>query len=158
MMKTIIFFLVVIFLSGVTYSQDTPDKILSIKVTPGSKQVKPNSESELEIKLSIKKGWHINANKPLDKNLVATNLKIKESPDYTVTSIVYPQPVIMSLSFSEDELALYEGEVVVLVKIKPGKKVKGKLNINGEIQFQPCNDQTCLFPFTKPFTAELKIN
>lgn len=145
-------------LSVLIFPQDTPDKIVNISVEQKSKQIKPGKDSELLVKVKIKKGWHINANKPLDKNLVATTLTINESPDYTVSGIIYPQPIIGYLSFSENELALYEGEAVIQVKIKPGKKVKDKFTLKGQLQFQPCNDQTCLFPFKKDFSTELKVN
>jgi uncharacterized cupredoxin-like copper-binding protein len=156
--RVIYLFLFIAAMSALVYPQDTPDKIVNISAEPKSKQIKPGKEAELLIKVKIKKDWHINANKPRDKNLAATTLTIKDSPDFTVTGIIYPEPVISYLSFSENELALYEGETVIQVKIRPGKKAKDKIVINGQLQFQPCNDQTCLFPFNKAFSAEIKLN
>jgi hypothetical protein len=63
----------------------------------------------------------------------------------------------MNLAFSEDELALYEGEARIKLWIKTDKKFKkDNLKIDGTIQYQPCNDQTCLFPYKKSFSVEVK--
>jgi DsbC/DsbD-like thiol-disulfide interchange protein len=145
-------------LAGTIFAQDTPDKIVDISLSPKGNTLKKGSETELEIQVKIKKGWHINANKPLDKNLVATVLTFKESNDYSVSDITYPQPVIASLSFSENELALYDKEISIKAKVKAAKKAKGKITLEGKLQFQPCNDQTCLFPFNKTFKFDLKVN
>jgi len=157
-MRKIVILLFAALITGAAFAQDTPDKIVNITVTPKSKAVKKGAETELEIKLKIKKSWHINANKPFDKNLVATVVTFKQSNDFSVSGIAYPQPIMAALSFSENELALYDKEVVIKVKIKAGNKAKGKITINGQVQYQPCNDQTCLFPFNKAFTTELTVN
>jgi beta-lactam-binding protein with PASTA domain len=157
-MKKLLVLLFAVLITGAAFAQDTPDKIVNITVTPKSKAVKKGAETELEIKLKIKKSWHINANKPLDKNLVATVVTFKPGSDFTVTGVTYPQPVMANLSFSENELALYDKEIIIKAKIKAGNKAKGKMVINGQVQYQPCNDQTCLFPYNKAFTAELTVN
>ena len=153
--KLIIFF---ILFNGNLFPQDTPDKIVDAKLFSISKIIKIDSVIDLKLLVEIKKGWHINSNKPLDPNLVPTVISLDTS-SFKLIEIKYPQPYIKKLSFSENELSLYENEAVIKMRILIDKNYKLKnLNVNGKIQYQPCNDQTCLFPLTKTFSADLIIN
>ena len=72
--------------------------------------------------------------------------------------IEYPPAEMVKLQFSENELALYKTEATIKAVLTVNKNFKGKkLTINGMLQYQPCNDQTCLFPVSKSFKFELKL-
>lgn len=61
------------------------------------------------------------------------------------------------LAFSETQLALYENEVIIKVQIKVNKRTGNlPLKLEGAIKYQPCNNQTCLFPTSKPFSISLE--
>ena len=113
---------------------------------------------EVELNLFIKDGWHINANKPLDDYLTPTVVSLKDTTNIKVTGVKYPVPLLKKLSFSDVQLALYENEASIKLelKIKKGFK-KSFLKVLGELQYQPCNNQTCLFPVFKPFSIELRL-
>ena len=147
-----------IFLSRNSFPQDTPGNIVDAKLFSINKIIKKDSVIDLKLLVEIKKGWHINSNKPLDPNLVLTVVSLDTS-FFKIIEIKYPQPYIKKLSFSENELSLYENEAVIKIRILIDKNYKLRnLNVNGKIQYQPCNDQTCLFPLTKKFSADLIIN
>ncbi len=155
-----LFTIIILFIlfNGNLFPQDTPDKIVDAKLFPINKIIKKDSVIDLKLLLKIKKGWHINSNKPLDTNLVPTVITL-DSSFFKIIEIKYPQPYIKKLSFSENELSLYENETVIKIRILIDKNYKLKnLNVNGKTQYQPCNDQTCLFPLTKKFSADLIIN
>lgn len=73
----IIIYSLIICNSGYTQSV-SPDKVVDIKV------ITPHTASssgliDAEVILNIKKGWHINANKTSDQNLIPTVVSFKET-------------------------------------------------------------------------------
>ncbi len=146
-----------IFFTGIIFPQSTSDKVVDVKVKV-PKVVSSNKITEAEIILQIKNGWHINANKPLDENLSPTVISFKNNPNIQIKKIIYPEPVITKLQFSQSQMALYEGEASLKIQFMVKKDFKAKaLKVDGEVQYQPCNNQTCLFPTSKNFSISLKI-
>ncbi len=133
-----------------------PKDVVSVKAFVTNDSSKVNGFIYADVNLEIKDGWHINANKPLDDYLTPTTVSIKSSNDIKVVKIKYPAPLLMKLSFSETDLALYEDQATVKIVLKAvnPKKLKGQ-KLKGEIQYQPCDNQTCLFPVTKEFSLNL---
>ncbi|MBX3006469.1 MAG: hypothetical protein KF816_00440 [Melioribacteraceae bacterium] len=111
----------------------------------------------IELKLDIKERWHINSNKPLDEFLTPTFVSIKDSTLFSEVTIEYPAPDILKLEFSETELALFHDITVIKIILSPkGNFNKNNFTIEGEVSYQPCNDQTCLFPTKKNFSVTYK--
>jgi len=103
----------------------------------------------LTLSLNIRPGWHINANKTLDKALIPTQLGIKDKQsNWKLIKVDYPQAKIKTLGFSETELALFEGQVEVKAYVDMEEHKTGdKLNmIPIQLQLQACNDELCLPP------------
>ncbi len=151
-------FILMIFSTSMGYSQNiSPEKVVDIKVKANTVRLKKDGIIEANISLNIMRGWHINADKPLDNNLSPTIVKIKNNPDFKLISIKYPMPILKKLGFSDSDLALFENQATVILELKSLKKIKpGKIKIDGEVDYQPCNDQTCLFPVSKPFSIIVK--
>ena len=152
-------FIPIIFLSISLFGQNIkPVDVVSINHATKVKQTKNGTEIDINFVLSIKDKWHINANKPNDQSLIPTVLKIDSSSVYSVKGITYPPAQMVKLQFSENELALYEQEAVINVILNVEKNFGKKTFIlTGQLQYQPCNDQTCLFPVSKPFKLEVKL-
>ncbi len=151
----LLFFLILF--TGIILPQSSPDKVVDMKVK-SPKVISLNKLTEAEIILQIKNGWHINSNKPLDENLSPTVISIKDNPNIQIKKIIYPEPVITKLQFSQSQMALYEGEAIVKIQFLVKKDFKKSiLKLEGEVQYQPCNNQTCLFPTAKNFSTNLKI-
>ena len=148
-----IFYLIVfsfLFVNKAAISQSmSPDKVVDVNIIVPH----PISSSGLvdaEVILTIKKGWHINANKPLDENLTPTVLNFKESPTVQIQNITYPAPQMKKLSFSDSKLALYQNEVIIKVQFKVNKKASTQpLKLDGILKYQACNNESCLFPVSK---------
>lgn len=152
-------FILVIFICSFVYSQDAKP-IDVVDIAPSSHVIKTSKgyDVTLDIQLSIKKGWHINAHEPLDKYLIATELQLDSTAGYSILSIAYPPSEVVKLQFSDDQLALYMDEAVVKAKLFVPKTYAGKtITVEGRVRYQPCNDQTCLFPVKKPFTATVAL-
>jgi uncharacterized protein YyaL (SSP411 family) len=96
-------------------------------------------ETWIVIELKMRKGWHINAHQPLQKNLIATVVSLDGGQ---LGQVYYPKPEYLRLSFQRATLALYQGTV----------RLRGKLisqnptSVSVKVQFQACDDKSCLPP------------
>jgi uncharacterized protein YyaL (SSP411 family) len=87
------------------------------------------------LQLNIKKGWHINSEKPLQQSLIATTLTSGH-----LKNIHYPPAKTVSLGFSSEKLQVYEGDIVIKYTLKSHQFTLGAL------QIQACSDKVCLPP------------
>jgi len=101
----------------------------------------------LKVNLSIKPGWHINAHKPLQKDLIATTVSVDENAKgWALEPVIYPEPLNKTLAFQQSILALYEGKIMFKSKVKAEKSAAKILPV--KVNLQACNDKHCLAPET----------
>ena len=116
---------------------------------------------ELEVKLTMDKGWHINSRYPLDKDLIATAVSInKESLDkksknqWKIKTIEYPQGDEVKLKLSDSPLSLYQKTITIKLLIESVDQLD-KVNkvqfIPLQINYQTCSDSICLAPEMNTF-------
>ena len=156
-MKTLSLITIIALMLFLNISYLYPQQLSANDIVDISVSVTKKGVLFLDIKLEIKDGWNINANKPLDEYLTPTSIALNDSSLFSASKIEYPLPEIIRLGFSETDLALYQGEVNIKVVLKPRDDLDNKeLKIEGYVLYQPCNDQTCLFPTKKPFSVLFK--
>lgn len=102
---------------------------------------------DINIRLSIAEGWHINAHRPLEEYFVATKLSVEPYPEQAVS---YPTPRIKTLSFNDAPLALYEGSLQITAKVAPSPDSAAPRQAT--LILQACSDETCLQPEEMTFT------
>jgi uncharacterized protein YyaL (SSP411 family) len=108
---------------------------------------KTAQDGVVAISLAMKPGWHINAHKPLDANLIATTITMPEAnTGWSLQSVVYPEPVTKTLQFQKQPLALYENTTSLQAQLKPNAEHHHVILL--QINLQACNDQHCLAPET----------
>lgn len=159
-MKKYILLLTAIIISSSSFSQMIkPSEVVDLALSVSVAKSTDGNEITLTVKLNIKKGWHLNANQPLDENLIPTALKFDDSSNYTVQKITYPPAEIMKIEqLSQDDMALYIDQATITVVLKMNKTFKkDSVIISGKVKYQPCNDQMCLFPAEKPFEVKVKL-
>jgi hypothetical protein len=104
--------------------------------------------------LDIPGGYHVNANKPLGKYAIATVLRIEVPGGVRVSPISYPRANVRSFSFSNEQLAVYEGRAVLRFNVTiPANFDAGVTELRARLKFQSCTSDTC-FP---PETREIKM-
>jgi thiol:disulfide interchange protein DsbD len=120
--------------------------------------VRPGETFKAALVLKVQAGYHINDNAPLDEFLIPTNLAIDENPDFEIVEISYPKGRRARFSYSDAELIVYEGEVVLgaLVKAKDGLAA-GARTLKGALSYQACNNESCLPPKELPFEIVVPI-
>jgi hypothetical protein len=108
------------------------------------------------INIYIKEGWHLNSNKPLDDYLTPTSVKLVDTSEIKIVKIDYPPELIKKLQFSDSELSLYEGMVMIKIILNANETfLKNKKKAEFELEYQSCNNQTCLFPVQKVISINL---
>jgi uncharacterized protein YyaL (SSP411 family) len=97
------------------------------------------------VDISIPSGWHINANKPLQKNLIATSLAIEaDTTGWQIGNIRYPEPITATLGFQSEALSLYQGNIQIGLEVSSNPSPSKILPL--QLGVQACNDQICLPP------------
>jgi thiol:disulfide interchange protein DsbD len=129
-----------------------------VKVSAEPAEITRNQTADVPVKVIIQKGFHVNANPPTFPYLKATELEFPQSPELSVSFIVYPDPVTKSFVFAEKPLAVYEGETTLKVKLKASKSAQvGTQNLSGKLRVQACDDQVCYAPGTLDVSVPLTI-
>ena len=140
---------------GNLYCQDKNNNIIDISSTSVPDTANRNYFTVF-ININIKDGWHLNSNKPLDEYMTPTSIKLKDTSGIKILNIEYPPEMITKLQFSDSELSLYEGMVTIKVTLKADDVfIKDKKKTEFELEYQSCNNQTCLFPVQKVLSVNL---
>jgi len=102
----------------------------------------PEKEREIrwDIYIGLPDSWKINGNEPLDEFLIPTEFLPEESEGIIWEKTFYPDPEMILLEWSDEELLVYQYEVVLKVKAYVGEGVD---EIKGELVYQVCTDKVC---------------
>jgi len=138
-------------------AQDEP-RIVQVKGCLSRDAVRPGETFQAALVLRIQPGYHINDNAPLDEFMIPTTLTIDGGTDFEIVEIAYPKGRRARFSYSEAELVVYEGEVILgaLVKAKSGLAA-GPRVLKGALGYQACNDASCLPPREEPFEIAVAV-
>jgi thiol:disulfide interchange protein DsbD len=99
--------------------------------------------------VTVRKGWHVNSASPSDENLIATSAVFLPPPGLTVAELRYPRGTAKRFAFSDLPLDVYEGTVIIVLKISVAPDLKpGEYTLPVEISYQACNNDVCLPPST----------
>ncbi len=158
--KRIILFASVLLLVGFTQSNFAQifKSVVSIKAYNSLNQVYAGSEFKLAVKADINSGWHINSDKPHEDFLIPSKVTIDSSNGFILSKIVYPEAQEVKLSFSDKPLSVWEGEIYFggIVEV-PKDLAPGKYSLPVELEYQSCNNQTCLAPTTAKDTLQVEV-
>lgn len=115
-------------------------------VNPLKAEVQAGKSAEAQVKLTIKEGYHINANPP-SRYQIATQLTLEQSEGITAGQPKYPASLTRKFSFSDEPLAVYEKEATISVPLSAqAAAAKGERSIPARLRFQACDDQVCYPP------------
>jgi thiol:disulfide interchange protein DsbD len=102
----------------------------------------------LELRATLKSGWHVNSHKPSEEYLIATEAHADPARGVRFGEPRYPDGVMKKFSFSPKPLSVYEGSFTIEIPLE----LEGAAPpISGSVDFQACNDTTCLAPASVAF-------
>ena len=113
------------------------------------------SEAVLRVEVTIKPGWHVNSDAPLDPYLIPTQARVELPAGWSAGKPVYPPSHLVKLTFSDDRLAVFEGRFVITIPVRAGGAANRPVTLRGVVEAQACNNQMCLAPAELPFSVPL---
>jgi thioredoxin:protein disulfide reductase len=110
------------------------------------------------IVLDIPDGFHVNANRVLNKFSVPTSVKIDTPSGARASAVTYPRAKVQKLGFSEEPLALFEGRAVLRFNVTfPAGFQTGVTELKAKVRYQACNNEICYPPTTREITMPIAV-
>jgi uncharacterized protein YyaL (SSP411 family) len=104
-------------------------------------------ENTVVVDLSIRSGWHVQAHEPLQTELIPTVLSLEKSAvAWLPDAVSYPAPLLKTLDFQKERLALYEGQIRITMNLRRVVPVVAGPLIPVVLRLQACDDDLCLPP------------
>jgi hypothetical protein len=108
--------------------------------------------------MEIPAGYHVNANRPLNKYSIPTSLKIDASGGVRIGPVLYPQAIVRKLKATNNEpLAVYEGRAILHFNVTVPASYQGSVSLNLHLRFQSCNDEVCFPPKTQEMNMGIDV-
>jgi DsbC/DsbD-like thiol-disulfide interchange protein len=118
----------------------------------------PGGPYPLILELTIRPGYHINAQRPAEPDLYPTSLKWQDSPDYVLSPAIFPAPRAYKPSFAAKPMEVHDGRLLVRTTLQVSKgAAPGPRNLAAKLEFQACDDQTCLMPETLEVPVSITV-
>ena len=110
------------------------------------------------VTMDIPRGYHVNSNRPLEKFLIPTTLKVDEPDAIRSGPIAYPRAVVRKFKFSKNNVSVYEGRAIMRfnITVPPGTST-GSKEVKLNVRYQSCNDEVCFPPQTKELSLWLTV-
>jgi len=119
----------------------------------------PGASVEVHIGVTVKDGFHVQANPPSDALLIPVRLDLQGDDAISVSRIAYPAGRSFHLNGSDRDLLVYDGRFEVVVTLaathaaKPGEHV-----LRGKVGYQACDAKSCRPPTSTPLTLSLRVS
>ena len=159
-MKYLIIFLSsIILISFISFAQfGMNEDHVSIKSYSSMDKVYSGSEFKLALKVNIEEKWHINSNKPYEDFLIPTEILLDDTTNFTIVKSAYPKAKDYKFGFSENPLAVLEGEIFIGTLIKVNDNIQaGVYNLIVNLDYQACNEMSCLAPTSAADTIQIEV-
>ena len=129
-----------------------------VKTAAAEVQIPAGGSAEAIVRVTIQKGYHINANPATDSYLRATELALQSGDGVSVGFITYPSAITRKFSFSQKPLAVYESEAAIRVRLNAaGSAPKGPHSFAAKLSVQACDDQVCYAPGTIDLSVPVTV-
>lgn len=113
----------------------------------------------LDVMAEIDDGWHIQAHKPTEKYLIATELELEVPAGVKIHEVGYPKPDEASFGFAPGKKFLvYAGKLGLATAIElPADYAAGEVPVKAKLRYQACDDENCLPPATATAEAVFRV-
>lgn len=155
----ILLFSLVFFISKNIYPQFGFDKqLVTAEAFKSFDKIQKGGEIKIAVKATIEETWHINSHKPNEEFLIPTVLEIPNDFGITIVSEKYPGAKNIRFEFSDQPVAVYEGEILLGAVIKiPDNIELGNYDLVVRLSYQACNNQSCLAPAEVQDTVSIEV-
>ncbi len=126
----------------------------TIEPSPGIR-IAGTGPLRVPITVRIRRGYHINSDKPNDPYLIPTSLAWPNVP-LRVDSVAYPPPEEVKYDFSDKPLSVYSSRVEIVTTFHVESVLADTGELRGSFRFQACNEKACLPPKTLPVSVPVR--
>lgn len=157
--KLFVLVIAIIIFTKPVYSQfGLQNEIVKIKTYQSFDMVHAGGEFKIAIVTNVKDTWHINSNNPKDEFLIPTTVMIDDTINFNLLRIAYPEANDIKLGFSDTPLSVWEGKVYFGGLVKAADNLSpGKYPLIVIVEYQACNDHSCLVPTIVTDTLLIQI-
>jgi DsbC/DsbD-like thiol-disulfide interchange protein len=121
-------------------------------------KVQRGRTAQATVVMDIPSGFHVNSNRPLEKFLIPTQLRIDAAKGIRVSAVSYPRPVLRNLKFSKSKVSVYEGRATMRFSVTvPASFSSGTTELKAHLRYQSCNDDLCFPPQTRDVSLWLNV-
>jgi hypothetical protein len=112
----------------------------------------------LAVTIRVASGYHINAHKPADPDLIPTTWQGHAPAGMTFGAARFPAAKTVHASYEKLPMKVYMGRSVILVPFTVAKTVKpGHITLTGTLNYQGCNATSCFPPTSLPVHALVTV-
>ncbi len=139
--------ILILFASVFVNGQQTED-IVKVQLSENNFKVEQGKQLQFSITAVIKKGFHINSDKPNDEFLIPVTITSGHSA-FPISKINYPKPEVFNFPTSDKPVSAFLGTTEFGIIINVSNNIKtGKYTVPIDFNYQACNDQSCFPPST----------
>lgn len=132
---------------------------VSVESYASLSSVPPGGTIDLAIVLRISPTWHVNAHVVNDEYLIPTTVEIEAPEGLSVVSTVFPDGAEKRLSFSDQPLRLYDGDVHIGVRLRvDAETAPFDTVVTAVVTYQPCDDVKCLAPEHETLRIPIRVS
>jgi hypothetical protein len=142
------------------YSAMAPQSAPNISVNGSlsANKVKRGGTVQATVVMNIPSGYHVNSSRPLERFLIATQLKAEAPKGIRVGPVSYPRAVLRKFQFSKNRVSVYEGRATMRFSISvPKDGPTGSQEIKVRLRYQSCNDEVCFPPQSRELSLWLNV-
>lgn len=141
-------------------AKPAPQSAPNIGVTGAlsAQKVQRGRTVQATVTMDIPSGFHVNSNRPLEKFLIPTQLKIDSPRGVRVSAVSYPRAVLRSFKFSKNRVSVYEGRATLRFSVSvPASFPPGSTELKAHLRYQSCNDEVCFPPQSRDISLWLNV-
>jgi thiol:disulfide interchange protein DsbD len=155
-----LFFIILLLAPASFLANPLPQSAPNINVTAAASpdKVQRGRTVRATVVMDIPSGFHVNSNRPLEKFLIPTQLKIETPRGMRVSAVSYPRAVLRSFKFSKNRVSVYEGRATMRFSVTvPANFSTGSTELKAHLRYQSCNDEVCFPPQSRDVSLWLNV-
>lgn len=126
----------------------------SIEPSPGVRVAEPGT-LRVAVAIRIRRGYHINSDRPNEDYLIPTELSWDGVP-FPVEAVRYPPAEEVRYDYSAVPLSVFSSRIEIVTTFRVEHIPDALRALRGSLRFQACNDRACLPPRTIPVTVPVR--